>query len=90
MKKAIKSATNPESGMFVKGDHKKQFAYEAHTDCDRNGYIFETGITFRNVHDSAAFNDVYDKITERFSKIEQGRLQRIQEQSCCMRKLSHS
>jgi len=41
MKKAIKSATNPESGMFVKGDHKKQFAYEAHTDCDRNGYILK-------------------------------------------------
>lgn len=38
-KKAVtKSTTDPESGLFVKGEHKKQFAYEAHTACDRNGY----------------------------------------------------
>ena len=38
-KKVTKSTTDPESGLFVKGEHKKQFAYEAHTACDRNGYI---------------------------------------------------
>ena len=33
------STTDPESGMFVEGDHERQFAYEAHTACDRKGFI---------------------------------------------------
>ena len=28
--------------MFVKGKHERQFAYEAHTACDKNGYVLET------------------------------------------------
>ncbi|MBQ1403601.1 MAG: transposase, partial [Oscillospiraceae bacterium] len=27
------STTDPESGMFIKGEHERQFAYEAHTAC---------------------------------------------------------
>ena len=27
----IKSTTDPDCGLFVKGEHKRQFAYEAHT-----------------------------------------------------------
>ncbi len=64
------STTDPESGLFVKGDHKVQFAYEAHTACDEHGYILETVVTPGNVHDSVAFDDVYDKVTERFPEIE--------------------
>jgi transposase len=45
MKKITKSVTDPESGLFVKGDHKRQFAYEAHTACDKHGYILETVVT---------------------------------------------
>ena len=37
--------------LFVKGDHKRQFAYEAHTACDKNGFILETVVTPGNVHD---------------------------------------
>ena len=33
------STTDPESGMFVKGEHEQQFAYEAHTACDRHGFV---------------------------------------------------
>ena len=29
------STTDPDSGLFVKGEHEKRFAYEAHTACDR-------------------------------------------------------
>lgn len=29
-----KSKTDPDSGLFVKGEHKRVFAYEAHTACD--------------------------------------------------------
>ena len=70
MKTVTKSVTDPESGLFVKGDHKRQFAYEAHTACDKHGYILETVVTAGNVHDSVAFDDVYDKVTEKFPEVE--------------------
>ena len=58
-KRAVtKSVTAPDCGLFVKGEHKKQFAYEAHTACDRNGFVLETVITPGNVHDSVAFGDI--------------------------------
>ena len=52
--------------MFVKGEHQRQFAYEAHTACDKNGFVLETVVTPGNVHDSVAFDDVYDKLVENF------------------------
>lgn len=70
MKTVTKSVTDPESGLFVKGDHKRQFAYEAHTACDKHGYILETVVTPGNVHDSVAFDDLYDKVTEKFPEVE--------------------
>ena len=65
-----KSTTDPESGLFVKGEHKKQFAYEAHTACDRNGYVVGVEVTPGNVHDSVAFDEVYEEVTERFPEVE--------------------
>ncbi len=65
-----KSVTDPDCGLFVKGEHKRQFAYEAHTACDKNGFILETVVTAGNVHDSVAFDDVYDKVTASFPEIE--------------------
>ena len=41
MKMVTKSVTDPDSGLFVKGDHKRQFAYEARTACDKHGYILK-------------------------------------------------
>lgn len=69
-KTVVKSITDPDSGMFVKGEHERQLAYEAHTACDEHGYILEAVVTPGNVHDSVVFDDVYDKITERFPEIE--------------------
>lgn len=69
-RKITQSTTDPESGLFVKGEHKRQFAYEAHTACDRNGFVLETVVTPGNVHDSVAFDDVYDKLTENYPEIE--------------------
>ena len=68
-KTVTKSTTDPDCGLFVTGDHKRQFAYEAHTACDKNGYVLETVVTPGNVHDSVAFDDVYDKVTETFPQI---------------------
>ena len=69
-KKVVQSTTDPESGLFVKGEHQKQFAYEAHTACDKNGFVLEAVVTPGNVHDSVAFDDVYDKLVENFPEIE--------------------
>ena len=68
-KTVTKSITDPDSGMFVKGEHERQLAYEAHTACDEHGYVLETVVTPGNIHDSVAFDDVYDKVTERFPEI---------------------
>ena len=65
-----RSATDPDSGLFVKGEHKRQFAYEAHTACDKHGFILETVITPGNVHDSVAFDVVYDRVTAAFPEAE--------------------
>lgn len=61
------SATDPDCGMYVKGEHERQFAYEAHTACDRHGYILGVEVTAGNVHDSVAFDGLYDKIREEFN-----------------------
>lgn len=69
-KTVVRSITDPESGLFVKGEHRRCFAYEAHTACDEHGFVLETVVTPGNVHDSVAFDDVYDKVIESFPEIE--------------------
>lgn len=41
--------------MFVKGEHERQFAYEAHTVCDKSGFVLGVEVTAGNVHDSVAW-----------------------------------
>ena len=62
------STTDPDCGMFVKGEHERQFAYEAHTACDRHGMVLGVEVTAGNVNDSVAWDSVYDKVTERFEE----------------------
>lgn len=69
-KEITESITDPESGLYVKGEHKRQFAYEAHTACDKHGFVLETEVTPGNVHDSVAFDKVYDKLVEDFPEVE--------------------
>ncbi len=57
------STTDPDSGMFIKGEHEKQFAYEAHTACDGHGFVIDVEVTAGNVHDSVAWDALYDKVT---------------------------
>jgi len=64
------STTDPDSGLFVKGEHEKQFAYEAHTACDRKGFVLGVYVTAGNVHDSVAWDPLYDDVTERFPEVE--------------------
>ncbi len=57
------STTDPDSGLFVKGEHERQFAYEAHTACDKRGFILGVKVTAGNVHDSVAWDGLYEEVT---------------------------
>lgn len=63
------STTDPDCGMFIKGEHERQFAYEAHTACDKHGLVVGVEVTAGNVHDSVAWDALYDKVTEKFEEI---------------------
>jgi hypothetical protein len=64
------STTDPDAGLFHKGEHKKCFAYGAHTVCDENNFILDVEVTPGNVHDSVVFDTVYDRVAARFPEVE--------------------
>ena len=64
------STTDPESGVFHKGEHKKCMAYEAHTACDPKGYVLCAHVTAGNIHDSVAFDPLFDGLYIDFPQIE--------------------
>lgn len=64
------STTDPESGLFHKGEHRKCFAYEAHTVCDGHNFVLEVEVTPGNVHDSVAFDSVFDQVLEHYPQVE--------------------
>ncbi len=63
------STVDPESGVFHKGEHKKCLAYVAQTGCDRHGYVMGFTINPGNIHDSVAFDGLYDVLTKHNPKI---------------------
>lgn len=69
-KEIIVSTTGPECGVFYKGEHKKCFAFAAQTACDKNGYVMGVTVNSGNVHDSVAFDGLYDELTEKHPEIE--------------------
>ena len=65
----IESKTDPDCGVFHKGEHKKCFAYTAQTACDKHGYVLDVTVNRGNVHDSIAFDELYDRLIWRFPQI---------------------
>lgn len=65
-KEIAQSTTDKESGMFYKSEKEKCFAYLAHTACDDANFILGFEVTAGNVHDSVAFEDVFNKVKERY------------------------
>lgn len=63
------STTDPECGMFHKGEHKKVFAYTTNTACDKNNYILGFHVTPGNVHDSVSFYELYKRMKEERSNV---------------------
>ena len=69
-KTVTESITDPESGLFHKGEHEKQFAYVANTACDRHNFVLGFVLGAGNVHDSQTFSGVYQKVLAQFPEIE--------------------
>lgn len=65
-----KSTTDPECGLFHKGEHKVEFAYTAHTACDKHNFILDVDVSPGNVHDSVMFDGLYKKVIEKFPEME--------------------
>ena len=63
-KKVNTSTTDPESGLFHKGEHKQVFAYTSQTACDKNGWILGYTIHAGNKHDSTTFPEIYEKVKD--------------------------
>lgn len=59
------STTDPDSGLFVKNEKERVFAYSLHTACDKKGFVLGVKVTPGNVHDSQVFDDILDEIKKR-------------------------
>ena len=70
VKTVKQSTTDPECGLFHKGEHKKEFAYTTHVACDKHNFVLEAAVSAGNVHDSVMFDTVYGNVTEKFPGIE--------------------
>ena len=69
-KKAVTvSTTDPECGLFRKGEHKVEFAYTTHVACDTRNFVLGCEVTAGNVHDSTVFDLVYDQVVTRFPEV---------------------
>lgn len=69
--KNIKSSTtDPDCGLFHKGEHKVEFAYTTHVACDKHNFILGMDISPGNVHDSVMFDGLYKDVLTRFPELE--------------------
>lgn len=68
-KNSKQSTTDPESGLFHKGEHEKCFAYVANTACDRNNFILDFDLAPGNTHDSKMFDSLYIRLIKKFPQI---------------------
>ena len=68
-KEIKQSTTDPESGVFHKGEHEKCFAYVANTACDKNNFILDFVLGAGNIHDSVMFDGLYKKVIDKFNEV---------------------
>jgi len=69
-KTVLESTTDPESGVFNKGEHKKCFAYVTNTACDAHGFILDTTVSAGNIHDSVTFDLLYRSLCTHYPQIQ--------------------
>lgn len=64
------STTDPDCGMFVKGEHERQMAYVANTAYDKHNFVLAFQLVASNINDSQMFHEVYKKLEHFQSEIE--------------------
>jgi hypothetical protein len=64
-----RSTTDPDCGLFHKGEHKKEFAYTTHVACDKNSFVLNAEVSAGNVHDSVMFDGLYRNVLAKFPEI---------------------
>ena len=60
------STTDPESGLYHKGEHEECFAYSQQTFCDRNNFVLTAITVPGNVHDSVSFYQAYNVVNDKY------------------------
>jgi transposase len=65
-----RSTTDPDCGLFHKGEHKVEFAYTTHVICDKHNFILGCDVSAGNVHDSVMFDGLYKNVLARFPEVE--------------------
>ena len=63
------STTDPECGLFHKGEKQKCFAYTHMTMSDKHGYVLYNRVAPGNMHDSAIFSEIYDELIHMYENI---------------------
>ena len=63
-KEVTVSKSDPESGLFHKGEHKKCFAYNAQVACDKHGWVLAATVHPGNKHDSTVFEEIYNEVKQ--------------------------
>ena len=58
------STTDPDCGVFNKGDHETSMAYLHHTICDNNGIVLTVKTFPANLHDSTTMAETLDTLPE--------------------------
>lgn len=66
-KEITESTIDPDSGMFVKGEHERIFAYVDQVACDKHGWILGYDVNKGSMHDSKAFLPFFDKLKEQYN-----------------------
>ena len=64
------SITDHDSGMFVKGEHERIFAYVDQVACDKHGWILGYDVNKGSMHDSKAFLPFFDKLKEQYEELQ--------------------
>nr|WP_281170172.1 IS1182 family transposase [Carboxydothermus ferrireducens] len=66
----IVSTTDPESGLFVKGEKERCFAYSVSVACTKNAFVLDLEVAPGNVHDTQVFPDLFKRVKKRHPGIE--------------------
>ena len=70
LKKHVKKSTPVAAKRYQEQlDEEIEADRQAHTVCDRRGYVLETEVTPGNVHDSVAFDAVFERMTGPVDKV---------------------